>query len=377
MVAIAHPDAVLDAIDGAHLRVGVEVEFRAEAADGVVAHGRVGERSDESADAEHPDLDAEAAQRLPEFEPDHAGAEDGDGLRQIVPREDIVVHDEPVGGAAEHVRDRRRRTGGDHGAREVDARVVVHLDRRGTRELRAARHAMRLGDALDARHDEADEAVALALHAGHHGCAIHLHRAFEPQAEGVPLRRTVRGLGRGDQQLARHAAHAGAGRAVGAGLDDHGAPAGRDGRAVRREAGSPGTDDGDVGGDGVHGACPFRDADSSFDRGNSVMSSIVVALLPVLRPALHRGLPAGRRDDSGAGMSTTPGPRVPAARGDRVYSADCWSRAYAAFACRLHASSSSAPPMYSPLMKICGTVPLPVTAPTTRLRTVCASGTSA
>ena len=44
-----------------------------------------GDTPDESTDAEHPHLDAEPAQRLAEFEPDDAGAEDGDGLRQIVP----------------------------------------------------------------------------------------------------------------------------------------------------------------------------------------------------------------------------------------------------------------------------------------------------
>ena len=62
----------------------------------------------------------------------------------------------------------------------------------------------------------------------------------------------VRGLGGGDQELARHAAHAGARRAVRTALDQHGVLSRRGRRAVGGKAGGSGTDDGDVDGMRAH-----------------------------------------------------------------------------------------------------------------------------
>ncbi|KAG1262206.1 hypothetical protein G6F65_014724 [Rhizopus arrhizus] len=58
--------------------------------------------------------------------------------------------------------------------------------------------------------------------------------------------RVVGGFRSGDQQLGRHAAHAGAGRAVRAAFDQQRALARRFRGAISRQAGSAGADDGDI-----------------------------------------------------------------------------------------------------------------------------------
>jgi hypothetical protein len=105
-------------------------------------------------------------------------------------------------------------------ARAVDARAASTCERVAIDELRVAADAVRLGNALDAVEHEAHEAVALALHARHHLAAVDAHRAVDVHAEARRALDGVRGLGRGDEQLRRHAAHARAGGAVGAALDD-------------------------------------------------------------------------------------------------------------------------------------------------------------
>ena len=54
-----------------------------------------------AAAAEHADAHAQPMQRLAELEADHAGAEDGDRARQVVPVEDVVVDDEAIAGGAQ------------------------------------------------------------------------------------------------------------------------------------------------------------------------------------------------------------------------------------------------------------------------------------
>jgi hypothetical protein len=100
-------------------------------------------------------------------------------------------------------------------------------------------------DAVDAIQHEADEAVALAPHARHHGYAVDalftgMHAEFRRRVEHV------RRLGRRDQELAGHAADPGAGGAVMAAFDHHRARALRPGGAVGHQARRAGADHGDV-----------------------------------------------------------------------------------------------------------------------------------
>jgi hypothetical protein len=65
---------------------------------------------------------------------------------------------------------------------------------------------------LDVLQAEAHEAVALALHALHHRRPVDAHAGARVHPERRRVREAVGGLGRGDQQLRRHAADARAGR---------------------------------------------------------------------------------------------------------------------------------------------------------------------
>ena len=73
---------------------------------------------------------------------------------------------------------------------------------------------------LDHLEHRADEVVAQNAKAGHHSPAVDARLAgLDPEYRGLADR--VRRLGRGDQQLARHAADPGAGGAVRPALDQH------------------------------------------------------------------------------------------------------------------------------------------------------------
>jgi len=197
-------------------------------------------------------------QRLAKFEADDAGAEHGDRRRQILPVEDVVVDDQPIAGSAQHRRQVGRGAGGDHRAAELDGEGDAavrpgHLERVRSGETRVADEPVARRDLVDTVEHETDEAVALATHAGHHGAAIDAHRAIEPQPERGPTRDAVRSLGGSDEQLARHAADAGARGAKRPALDDDSALAGSHCGSVGSEAGSAGADHGDIDFDMLHG----------------------------------------------------------------------------------------------------------------------------
>ena len=198
---------------------------------------------------EQADVDAEPMKRLAELEADHAGAEDRDRARQVVPGEDVVVDDEAIAGGAQQRRDRGRGAGGDDGAAEARCACGGASTSSGpvVDETRVADGSgPPPGSSVDAIEHEPDEAVALALHARHHGLAVDLAAAVEAKAEFRPARDAVRRFGGRDEELARHAADARAGGAVRAALDQDGAPS-RGGRgAIRGEAGGAGADDGHI-----------------------------------------------------------------------------------------------------------------------------------
>ncbi len=213
----------------------------------------VGERADAPAAAVQTHAHPQPVQRLRQFQPDDAGAGDGHRRRQRLPGEDIVVDDEPVAQfAPPGFGHRRARTGGDDDAVGQHARVTAHVERVVVDEARVALQPMPGRPVLHGFDDETDEAVALAAHAVHHRRAVD-DQATAVHAKASRVRDGVRRLGGGDEQLARHAAHAGAGGAVGAAFDDDDAACMGQRAAVGRHAGGAGADDGHVNIQGVHG----------------------------------------------------------------------------------------------------------------------------
>jgi hypothetical protein len=189
-------------------------------------------------------------QRLAELEADDARPEYRDAPRQRGPFEQRLVRDEarperrPRGGKG------GRRPRGDHGGGGLD-RDVADGERRVVDEARVTDDLVGVGDRIDALRYEADETIALAPHACHHRGTVDAHVAVE--AERTEALDCVRGLGRCDQQLARHAADARAGRAVDAAFDQQRRAARGLRGPVRREACGTGTDHRNVGLQGAHG----------------------------------------------------------------------------------------------------------------------------
>ena len=94
--AVTDDDAVADALDRAHVGGGLERELLLKRLCCVCANRRIAERTDVTAAAEEQHVDAQPVQRLTELETDDTGTEDRDRAGQIVPRENIVVDDQPI-----------------------------------------------------------------------------------------------------------------------------------------------------------------------------------------------------------------------------------------------------------------------------------------
>ena len=197
------------------VRIGVEIELGAEDLAGLDQHGGVADGPHAAAPAEDLDANAQPAeQRLAELEADDARPEHRNALGQVVELEDLVVGDQPVAERVPRRRKGRRGAGGDDDRLRDDRRTAVDRQRVVVDEGRATEDLVGRRDLVDAARDEADEAVAFALHALHHGLAVDHQRCVDRQAERRQPVEQVRGFGRRDQQLARHAAHARAGGAV-------------------------------------------------------------------------------------------------------------------------------------------------------------------
>ena len=117
-------------------------------------------------------------------------------------------------------------------------------------ELRPSDHPIGIGDALGSALDEAHKPVPLGADPRHHPHAIDLNPS-DVHAKAVGLLGAMGGVGSGDQQLAGHAAHAGAGGAEALGFDQQHALGHGAGGAVRRHSRGAGAEDRDV--DGEHG----------------------------------------------------------------------------------------------------------------------------
>ena len=182
-------------------------------------------------------------QRLPEFEADHAGAEHRDAFRKIREFEHVFVGEQPVAQPLP-----RRRKGGRGTCRNDDGRcayghALVHDQRRVVDELRVAAQLVAFRNFIHAARDKAHEPITLAADSRHHCLAVHFDAAFQLEAESMEAVHRVRRFGGRDQQLAGHAAHPGARRAVGAPLNEQRASADGLCRAIRRQSGRARADD--------------------------------------------------------------------------------------------------------------------------------------
>ena len=113
-------------------------------------------------------------------------------------------------------------------------------------------YAPGFGNILHFAQRETDKAVTLGPYAIHDRAAIDADQAVEMDAEAGCLADGMGGLGGGDEELARHAAHARAGGAIVAAFDDRDACSRGFGGAVGGDAGGPGTDYCNVNLRGVH-----------------------------------------------------------------------------------------------------------------------------
>ena len=123
--------------------------------------------------------------------------------------------------------------------------MVVH-------ETRMTANAVRFGNGLHVARHETDKAVALAPHALHDLASVDADNAVGMDAEARRLCDGMGGLGGGNEQLARHAAHARAGGAIVAAFDHHGARSRGFGCAVRRKSRRAGADNRNVNLQGFH-----------------------------------------------------------------------------------------------------------------------------
>jgi hypothetical protein len=121
-------------LDLDHLGFEAHVQFVGHGAAGHVQHLRIAELRHAAATAEDGHAHAEAVQRLPQFQSDHAGAGHGHGFRQVIPVKHLVAADHARTGRAPFVRHDGRGAGGNHEALGLDQRVVVDLQLRGLRK---------------------------------------------------------------------------------------------------------------------------------------------------------------------------------------------------------------------------------------------------
>ena len=226
--------------------VGIEVELLGEHLARAVDERGMRQGPDAAAPAEHLHPHAQTMQCLPKLEADHSGAENGDAFRELGPFEDVLVGREAVAEGAPGERKDRRGTGGDDDAGRLHQQAIVDPQRPVIDKGGTADELVGVGEGIDVVGHECHEPVALESHALHHRPAIDLDRNGLHSERGKPCD-GMRGFGRGDQQLARHASHSRAGRAVFAAFDQEHTLARELGGAIRRQAGGPRADDGYVG----------------------------------------------------------------------------------------------------------------------------------
>ncbi|SVK47565.1 Uncharacterised protein [Acinetobacter baumannii] len=198
-ILIADKYAVAFALHHLHFHVGVEVELFPQRLRSVIAHGAVGQRPDGAADAEDFGVDAEAVQRLPQLQPDHAGAEYRHGLRQVIPVEQIVIDDQAIAQFIPRRRPAGARAGGDHDALRHDARMVIDLQRVVVDKAGIALNFVGGRDLVHAFQHEADETIAFAFDARHHLASVDTRFAGWMHAKARRTFDLMHRFGGGDQ----------------------------------------------------------------------------------------------------------------------------------------------------------------------------------
>ncbi len=206
---------------------------------------RIGQWSNLSADTKHVHFDTKTVQRLTQFEADYARTKHGHGFRQITPVEDVVVNDEAIAEFVPYMRITRRRAGRDDDSFCLDDGMVVDLQSMIVEKACVPPNSLFFGNVLDAVDDKADKAIPLAPDAIHDGNAIDVY-ATDVDAETRGFMCGMRSFGRRNQQLARHAAYARAGRSVRPAFDQHDLVRPFAGGAECPQAGGACTDDGYV-----------------------------------------------------------------------------------------------------------------------------------
>ncbi len=202
----ADPHAVLDCRRGLERTLRLEVKRFGKRRTRLLHDHRVRQRAHAAACAKHAHLHAKARQRLAELQPDHTRANHRHAARQRLPGEHVVVHDDALAHAREYLGHAGGRTGRDHHARRMHERIAADLQHPVVDEVCVTNQPVRFWQRVDAIHDEADEAIALAAHALHYRLAVYPH-ALDPHAKRVRMTRGMRGFRRRDQQLRRHAPH--------------------------------------------------------------------------------------------------------------------------------------------------------------------------
>ena len=224
------------------MRVGLQREFLVEGRDGVSTDLRVADGAYAAAASKHGNMNTQAMQRLSQLQADNPRADHGHGFGQIVPVEHVVADDQAVAQSPERIEVGGARAGCDDYALGRDARMVSDRYRMVVHETCMAANAVRVGNVLHVAQHETDKAVALAPYAIHDLAAIDADNAIDMDAKARRLPDGMGGLGGGNEELARHAAHARAGGAIVAAFDNRGARSCGFGCAVRGKACRAGTD---------------------------------------------------------------------------------------------------------------------------------------
>ncbi len=244
-------------IDGA---AQMERKFGADAVLRLGLDDRIGQRPEAFAQLEAVHVQAQPCQRLPQFEADHPQPDHGDAARQIGALEQVVGGENAVAKRLPRLRHHRTAAGGDEnavGGDDLFASVVVGDDD-ATRPVEPGPpgDVLRRLQAVSRAQHPGHARIAVVAHPLQHGGQIDLEPLAAADAQGSQLAAAMKVVGRLDQRLGRHAAHSGAGGAVGAVVDDDKVVGVLAHLRQRGEPGCAGAKDGDM--NVTHGGTPVK-----------------------------------------------------------------------------------------------------------------------